>query len=317
MADFLMTPQTLAEMDKVPVRNFFDAQDWQNRAQTIDRAVAADAPWQMEMARRKKEADLAELTSQTATRQAQLPGVQAEAEGKVRDWNVRKGIPQDQEVKAKLSAISKTMADDDLHTLSAKAKAAMLSATTPDEFKRAETIYNHSAEVLAERRKHADELEKVRLQGQNAKEVANIYSSGRERVAGIRAKGASGDIETIMAKFKTAGERISALTDMLNRLDPNAEDYAEKAAEINRRIVGQIPQYDIENKNKLAAGQMVQGPDGKWGPAQATPMTPPAGANTQPAARKEFTFKELQDRYPNATEKQIRDAAAAKGITIK
>jgi hypothetical protein len=125
---------------------------------------------------------------------ALLPGMQADAAGKVRTNAVRQGVPVNDEIAAAAKTLANQLKGEDLKALDYEADFAVKSRD-PKEQERGKQLMMLSRAVVTEQAKAsalADrEEKKIRMQGENSLAVARVNAASRENTASARGTGSA------------------------------------------------------------------------------------------------------------------------------
>jgi hypothetical protein len=156
---FNMNPQSLAQLNNVPIDMTLESMDWLRNARQSDSAGLQDMMGQYahEAATRPLKQQQMQLANDTTL--AQLPGVKAQS-GMLERKNKMEAGTFDADMQAKLRKLAMDAADDDIKGMEQQGRKLLFS-TNPAERKRGEQILGATEFMFKEREKNrlAGELE--------------------------------------------------------------------------------------------------------------------------------------------------------------
>lgn len=306
MADpFLVNPNSLAQMDNVPVRGYLDAMNWQKNAEGVDAMTLAEMPAQRAMAKQKAEADLAAILSQNRHRDTQTTGLGIANQGAERDLQVRQGIPIPEEVRAKLSKMAAEISDNDLKATMAEAQL-MAASPSPQIRARGEQILGASQEMFKIKQTQAHAKELADANNRASLQRTMIQASATENAAAARKGSTPAGLQGLLAAAKGDPKKIEALLRQeIARTEAVEPDNTVYLQELRARLQAQLTQNTRLEENQTNRGGWYRDPQGKWKQWQyTTGATPPPGlvqpgpdggppAAVQPAANNPAVLQQI------------------------
>lgn len=307
-----MDPSSLGSIYEMNPGAFWQAQGQiglqkQQQEQTLQKMIEANAQAQR---MNPLEVQQRQLANQTA--EAQLPGIIGQAQQSA----VKGRIAQDTEQETKratLQKLTRDMSDDDLTIAQNQIRSRAMQGD-PKAIQAME-LFEDVIKEKAKQKYMADwQMELERLRGANQLAAVREGNVGRAAVASSRSSGSPTDFwSTFYGKLKNARDRHAALVLEAQKIEADNPEEAMKMRQMAEAI---RPQAEQEIAAPKPGGINVGAATNL--PTQAGPNIAPPGQ--APAANSDYSTWNMQQwkqRYPNATEDQIRNAAKAKGITIK
>ncbi len=212
--NFQMTPQSLGALNSVPIDMTLQALDWQQRAQQADQMTLAEIAAANQRAAQKHAMDQKTSQLNLDTGLAQLPGIRAQSDQRVRDNRIGEAT-FDETMKAKLREFAIKATDDDLKMYDQQVQK-LLNSQNPEERKRGEKMWQASPIMMKAREDHKLKMELEGEQTYRTLEAARIAAASREKVAA-----ASAAIKQAAAQAKTP------------------KDWQELAVKLQGRLIGE------------------------------------------------------------------------------
>jgi hypothetical protein len=292
--NFQMTPQSLGQLNSVPIDMTLQALDWQQRAEKADQMSLAEIAAQNQRAAEshKLAQETGRLNNETTL--AQLPGIRATST--LNQQKARMGeLTFDAEVTSKLKEFAVKAKESELKEFDMKVEEKLRSRD-PAEVKEGERLFAASTAMRKLREEHKLKKELEAAQTYRTLEAARITAASREKVA---AASAAIKQEALQAKTpkdwqelavklqgRLIGESDPALIAELQTQIVNAQTMAERLRPAPAPVI-----------DPAVAGGALRDPRGPI-------PTPPASGGAKQAPGGPFTDAEKERRYQEWVKQQ-------------